>query len=168
MSKRTSPASSAVTGKNLKEAGRAALAKGKLAGQRIAATTKSAGKKAALLVGDLNKDGNVDQKDAKIAGAKAKRVASRVTEEAGALGKAAAKHDMVKDASAGAAIGAAVGIPVPILGPAAGAAIGAIVGVAKNFRTAAKPASEATEKQPKHSTVKSTARWIRKPRASAG
>ena len=145
-------------------AGRTALAMGKSAGQRIASTTKSAAKKAAVLVGDLNKDGNVDHEDAKIASARAKGIASRVTKEAGTLAKAAAKHDMVKDAAAGAAIGAAVGIPVPILGPAAGAAIGAIVGVAKNLRTATKPASEATGKQPKTSTVKSAVRRVRTPR----
>ena len=133
----------------MQDAGRSALVRGKAAGQRIAATTKSAGKKAAMLVGDLNKDRKVDHEDAKIAGAKAKRVASGVKEKAGALAKAAAKHDMVKDAAAGAAIGAAVGIPVPIVGPAAGAAIGAVVGVAKDVRTAAKPKSEATGKQPK-------------------
>ena len=104
---------------------------GKSAGQRIAATTKSAGKKAAVLVGDLNKDCNVDHEDAKIAAARAKRIALRVTEQAGTLAKAAAKHDRVKDAAAGAAIGAAVAIPVPILGPAAG--IGAIARVARTF-----------------------------------
>ena len=170
MSKPASPASSeqpadvngTATSNDLKGAGRTALAMGKSAGRRIAATTKSAGKKAAVLVGDLNKDGNVDHEDATIAAAKAKGIASRVTKEAGTLAKAAAKHDMVRDAAAGAAIGAAVAIPVPIIGPAVGAAIGAIVGVAKNLRSASKPA-EATGKQPKPSTVKSTGRRRRKP-----
>ncbi len=137
------------THNDLKDAGRTALAMGKSAGRRIAAATKSAGKKAAVLVGDLNKDGSVDHEDAKIAAAKTKRTASKIAEEARTLGKAAAKHDMVKDAAAGAAIGAAVAIPVPVIGPVAGAAVGAIVGVARNLRSAAKPASDATGKKPK-------------------
>ncbi len=154
------------TRNDLKDAERTALAMSRSAGRRIAAATKSAGKKAAVLVGDLNKDGSLDHEDAKIAAAKAKSAASKVAEGAGTLAKAAAKHDMVKDAAAGAAIGAAVGIPVPILGPAAGAAIGAIVGVAKNLRSATNPVSETT-KQPKSSTVKSAMRRIRRPRQSA-
>jgi hypothetical protein len=133
-------------------------------GQRIAAAAKSAGKKAALLAGDLNRDGKIDNEDAKIAAAKGKRMASQVAEGAGKLAKAAAKHEMVKDAGAGAAIGAAVGIPVPIIGPAAGAAIGAIVGVAKNLRSTTKPAPETTGKQPKPSAIKSAMGRIRKPR----
>jgi hypothetical protein len=136
-------------------------------GQRFAATAKSAGKKAAVLVGDLNKDGHVDREDAKIAGAHARRVAAKVAKGAGTMAEAAAKHDMVKDAAAGAAIGAAVGIPVPIIGPAAGAAVGAIVGVARNLRSAAKPQPEATAEQSKSSTIKSALRGIRKPRQSA-
>ena len=131
----------------MQDAGRSALVRGKAAGQRIAATTKSAGKKAAMLVGDLNKDGKVDHEDAKIAGAE-DRVASGVKEKAGALAKAAAKHDMVKDAAAGAAIGAAVGIPVPIVGPAAGAAIGAVVGVAKNVGPLPNPSQRPRESNP--------------------
>ena len=122
------------------------------AGRRIAAATKSAGKsvgKAAARVSDLNKDGKVDHEDAKIATAKAKRITSKVADGAGTLAKKAAKHDMVKDAAAGAAIGAAVAIPVPIVGPAVGAAIGAIVGVAKNLRSATKPASDASGKHRK-------------------
>lgn len=128
------------------------------AGRRIAAATKSAGKtvgNAAARVSDLNKDGKVDREDARIATAKAKRITSKVADGAGTLAKKAAKHDMVKDAAAGAAIGAAVAMPVPIVGPAAGAAIGAIVGVAKNMRSARKPAS---------SSVESAGRRNRKPR----
>ena len=105
-------------------------------GQRILAATKSAGKKAALLAGDLNDDGLVDQEDARIAAGKARGAASKVAKGAGKLAKAAAKHDMVKDAAAGAAIGAAVGIPVPVVGPVAGAAVGAIAGVARNLKKA--------------------------------
>ncbi len=129
------------TTNDLRDAERTALAMGKWAGQRIAAATKSAGKKAAALVGDLNKDGSVDHEDAKIAAAKAKRIASKAAEDAGTLAKAAAKHDMIKDAAAGAAIGAAVAMPVPILGPAAGAAIGAIGG---SSRSRKRPASSPT------------------------
>ena len=128
------------------------------AGRRIVAAAKSAGQnvgKAAARVSDLNKDGKVDREDAKIATAKAKRITSKVADGAGKLAKKAAKHDMVKDAAAGAAIGAAVAMPVPIVGPAAGAAIGAIVGVAKNLRSARKPAS---------SSVESAGRRSRKPR----
>ena len=68
------------TSNDSKEAERTALAKGKSAGQRIATATKSAGKKlgeAAVRVGDLNKDGKVDQEDAKIAAARAKRITSK-------------------------------------------------------------------------------------------
>ena len=150
-------------------AGRTALATGRSAGKRIATATKSAGKKlgeAAVLVGDLNKDGKVDHEDAKIATAQAKRITSKVADRAGTLAKEAAKHDMVKDAAAGAAIGAAVAMPVPIIGPAAGAAIGAIVGVAKNLRSAGNPESEAPGKERKSSTVKPAIRRIRKPRQS--
>jgi hypothetical protein len=129
-----------MTGKP-KDARGTALARGKSAAQRIATATKSAGRKlgkAAVLTGDLNKDGKVDQEDAKIAGAKARRITSKAAETAGALARKASKHDMVKDAAAGAAIGAAVGIPVPVIGPVAGATVGAIAGVAKNLRSAGK------------------------------
>jgi len=136
-------------------------------GRRILAATKSAGKKAALLAGDLNDDGHVDQEDARIAAGKARGAASKVAKGAGKLAKAAAKHDMVKDAAAGAAIGAAVGIPVPVIGPAAGAAIGAIVGVAKNLRSAANPVSGSKAKGSKSSTIKSAMTRIRKRRPSA-
>ena len=150
-----------------KDAGRTALAIGKSAGQRIATAAKSAGRKfgdAAARVSDLNKDGKVDQEDAKIVTAKAKRATSEVADKAGRVTKELAKHDMVKDAAAGAAIGAAVGIPVPVVGPAAGAAVGAIVGVAKNLRSTTKPVSTTPGKEPKTSTVKSERRRLRKSR----
>ena len=105
--------------------------------------------KAAVLAGDLNKDGKLDQEDAKIAAAEAKRISSKAADKAGKLVKEAAKHDMVKDAAAGAAIGAAVGIPVPIIGPMAGAAIGAIAGVAKNLKSAANRGTSAPAKKSK-------------------
>lgn len=173
----SSPASSRIpvdvtgsmTSNDVRGGGRTALAIGKSAGQRIATATKSAGKKlgeAAVLVSDLNKDGKVDEEDAKIATAKAKRITSKVSDEAGTLAKKLAKHDMVKDAAAGAAIGAAVAIPVPIIGPAAGAAVGAIVGVAKNWKSATNAVSQAPGKQPKSSAIKSAMKRIRKPRQS--
>jgi hypothetical protein len=149
---------------------RTARAMGKSAGQRIAAATKSAGKKAgkaAARVSDLNKDGKVDREDAKVAGAEAKRITSKVAEGAGTLARKAAKHDMVKDAAAGAAIGAAVAIPVPIVGPAAGAAIGAMVGVTKNLRAAKNPESKAPGKKPESSTANLVMKRIRKPRQSS-
>ena len=156
---------------DLKGAGGGARAMGKAAGKRIATATKSAGKmlgKAAVRVGDRNKDGKVDQEDAKIAGAKAKKITAKVADKGRAFGKEAAKHDMVRDAAAGAAIGAVVALPVPVIGPAAGAAIGAIVGVTKNLRSAPMPASEEPGKKPKSSAVKSALGRIRKPRQSAG
>jgi len=135
----------------------------------IATATKRAGKKvgeAAALVSDLNKDGRVDQEDAKIATAKAKRISSRMADGAGTLARKLAKHDMVKDAAAGAAIGAAVAIPVPIIGPAAGAAVGAIVGVARNMKSTAQVVSEAPGEKPKPSAIKSAMKRIRRPRQS--
>ncbi|MET1081800.1 MAG: hypothetical protein ABWY12_01915 [Burkholderiales bacterium] len=119
---------------------------------------------AAVRVSDQNKDGKVDQEDAKIATAKAKRVTSKVADGAGALAKKAAKHEMVKDAAAGAAIGAAVALPIPVIGPAAGAAVGAIVGVAKNLKSATNRTSEASGKQPASSTAKPVKRRFRKAR----
>jgi len=155
------------TSNDSKDPRRTALEIGKSAGQRIAAASKSAGKKvgrAAASVGDLNKDGKLDQEDAKVATAKAKRITSKVSDGAGALAREVAKHGMVKDAAAGAAIGAAVALPVPIIGPAAGAAIGAIVGVAKNLRSPAKPAAAVPEKQPKPASEKSATGRLRRPR----
>lgn len=87
----------------------------------------------AILVGDLNGDGKVDQEDAKIAAEWAKKNASELGKEVKKIGKEAAQSDMVKDAAAGAAVGAAIAIPVPVIGPLAGAAIGAGLGVYKNI-----------------------------------
>ena len=143
---------------------RTALAKGKSAAKRVAASTVSAGKKAAVRIADRNKDGIVDNEDAKIAGARAKQIGSKAAAGARNVARAAAKNDMVKDAAAGAAIGAVVAMPVPVVGPAAGAAIGAVVGVAKNLRSAGKPASGTTGKESKPSAVKSAMSRIRKPR----
>ena len=87
----------------------------------------------AVLVGDLNGDGKVDEEDARIAAEWAKKTATSIGHEASRLGKEAMRSDLAKDAASGAAIGAVVAIPIPIIGPMAGAAIGAGLGVYKNF-----------------------------------
>jgi len=106
--------------------------------EKIAGAARSTGrfvKDAAVFAGDLNRDGKVDQEDARIAGGKAKKIASATAAGAGKLGKAVLKHDMGKDAAAGAAIGAVVAAPIPVVGPVAGAAVGAIAGMVKNVRS---------------------------------
>ena len=92
-------------------------------------------KDAAVFAGDLNRDGKIDQEDARIAAGKTKKAASATAVGVGKLGKEVLQHDMGKDAAAGAAIGAVVGVPIPIVGPVAGAAVGAIAGVIKNVRS---------------------------------
>ncbi len=87
----------------------------------------------AILVGDLNGDGKVDQEDAKIAAEWAKKNANALGEDAVKLGKEAMRSGMVKDAAAGAVVGAGIAIPVPVIGPLAGAAIGAGLGMYKNI-----------------------------------
>jgi hypothetical protein len=89
--------------------------------------------KTAVLVGDLNGDGKVDEEDAKIAAEWAKRKAVAVGNEAAKLGKEAVKSDLAKDAATGAAVGAAIAVPVPVIGPIAGAAIGAMFGAYRNL-----------------------------------
>lgn len=101
--------------------------------KRFAGKAKDAVASTAVLVGDLNGDGKVDEEDARIAANWAKKTASAIGDEAGRLGKEAMRSDMAKDAATGAAIGAVVAIPVPIIGPMAGAAIGAGLGVYKNL-----------------------------------
>jgi len=101
--------------------------------KRLASAVGGAAERAAVLVGDLNGDGKVDEQDAHIAAKWAKNAATSLGDEAAALGKTALRSDLAKDAATGAAIGAAVAIPVPIIGPLAGAAIGAGLGVYKNF-----------------------------------
>ena len=87
----------------------------------------------AVMVGDLNGDGKVDEEDARIAAEWAKKTASSIGKEAGRLGKEAMHSDLARDVGPCAALGAAVAIPIPIIGPMAGAAVGAGVGVYKNL-----------------------------------
>lgn len=94
---------------------------------------KSTASKAAVLAGDLNGDGKVDEEDARIAAEWAKEKATSIGREASKLGKEAMRSDLAKDAATGAGIGAAVAIPIPVVGPMAGAAIGAGMGVYKNL-----------------------------------
>ena len=101
--------------------------------KNLAEKASNAVSSAAVLVGDLNGDGKVDEEDVRIAAEWAKKKASSISDEVGRLGKEALRSDMAKDAAAGAAVGAAVAVPVPVIGPIAGAAIGAGVGVYKNL-----------------------------------
>ena len=142
----------------------------KTAAEKVAKATKHAGKKigeAAVVVGDLNDDGKIDQEDAKIAAAKAKIFASKAADEAGTLIEKAGKHNMVKDAAAGAAIGALAAMPLPVIGPAAGAAVGAIVGVVKNLKTPAKPASERNPKPRRFSAAAFASKRAKKGSSSS-
>jgi hypothetical protein len=99
----------------------------------FAGKSKDAISKTAVLVGDLNGDGKVDEEDARIAVGWAKKKAASAGNEASKLGKGAMRSDLAKDAATGAGIGAVVAVPVPIIGPLAGAAIGAGMGVYKNL-----------------------------------
>lgn len=101
--------------------------------KEMAAKAKNAASTAAILVGDLNGDGKVDEEDLKIAAEWAKKKANTIGNEASRLSKEALRSEMVKDAAAGAAIGAAIAVPVPVIGPLAGATIGAGLGVYKNI-----------------------------------
>jgi hypothetical protein len=84
-------------------------------------------------MGDLNGDGKVDEKDARIAADWTKKQAVAFGSEAARLGKEAARSDLAKDAATGAAVGAVIAIPVPLIGPAVGAAIGASAGAYRNL-----------------------------------
>ena len=134
---------SAKTNDGPKGSASASGSKRKLAREKIAGAARATGrlvKDAGVFVGDLNRDGKVDQEDARIAAGKAKKVASATAAGAGKLGKKVLQHDMGKDAAAGAAIGAVVAAPIPIVGPVAGAAVGAMAGVVKNVRSRKKKA----------------------------
>ena len=93
----------------------------------------------AVLIGDLNGDGKVDEEDARIAADWTKKTATSLYDEVSQLGKEAIRSDIAKDAASCAVIGAVVAIPVPIIGPIAGAAIGAGLGVYKNFTKKGQP-----------------------------
>jgi hypothetical protein len=132
------PRNSAKTDEGPKGIASASGSKRQFAREKIAGAARSTGKfvkDAGVFVGDLNRDGKVDQEDARIAGRKAKKVASATAAGAGKLGKKVLQHDMGKDAAAGAAIGAVVAAPIPVVGSVAGAAVGAIAGVVKNVRS---------------------------------
>lgn len=95
------------------------------------------GSAAYMAVGDLNGDGVVDEKDWAIVRAAAANTALAVGREAGELGKAVVRHDIVKDAAAGAAVGVLLAIPVPIIGPPTGAALGGAIGMVRGVVGAA-------------------------------
>lgn len=106
----------------------------------LAREVKDAVSSTAVLIGDLNGDGKVDEEDARIAAEWTKKTANSLCDEASKLGKEAIRSDMAKDAASGAVIGAVVAIPVPIIGPIAGSVIGAGLGVYKNFTKKSQPA----------------------------
>ena len=73
-----------------------ASSKRQSAREKIAGAARSTGKivkDAAVFAGDLNRDGKVDQQDARIAAGKAKKVASATAAGAGKLGKKVLQHD---------------------------------------------------------------------------
>jgi hypothetical protein len=111
--------------------------------KKIIVAAKGAGSSAATTVGDLNRDGVVDEKDAQIAASWIRQTAGDVADEAGKLGMEVVRSKMLKDAAAGAAIGAVVAVPVPLVGPIAGATIGAGIGLYKNI-TSEKGVSSST------------------------
>jgi len=103
---------------------------GKVAGAKLTDAARATGegvKKAAVVIGDLNKDGKVDHEDREIAAAKVKEGASTI-------GRWIASHPMIKDAAAGAAIGALAAAALPLIGPVVGAGLGAAVGVLYSFK----------------------------------
>jgi hypothetical protein len=88
---------------------------------------------AAVLVGDLNGDGKVDEQDAKIARDHAAQALSVATNEAGRLAKSVARAPLTKDVATYAAAGAVIAIPIPFVGSAIGAAVGAGLGLWRNM-----------------------------------
>ncbi|MFA7384476.1 MAG: SHOCT domain-containing protein [Desulfurivibrionaceae bacterium] len=110
--------------------------------KNFAGKAKNAISSAAVLVGDLNGDGKVDEEDARIAAEWAKKTATAIGGEANRLGKEAMRSDLAKDVAPCMALGAAVAVPIPFVGPIAGAAVGAGVGVYKNLTKKSQPAPE--------------------------
>jgi hypothetical protein len=118
--------------------------------KQVGNASKNVVTKAAVLMGDLNGDGKVDEEDARIAAEWAKKQAVSLGNEAARLGKETARSDLARDAATGAAVGAAIAIPVPVIGPVAGAAIGATIGAYRNL-TGKSTSSSSTPAKPQDS-----------------
>ena len=114
--------------------------------KKIGSAAKDAVTKAAVLVGDINGDGKVDEEDVRITTEWTKKQAVALGSEAARLGKQAARSDLAKDAATGAAVGAAIAVPVPLIGPAVGAAIGASIGAYRNLTGKGTPSAASAEK----------------------
>lgn len=113
----------------------------------LSANVASIAGQAAVLVGDLNGDGKVDEEDAKIARDHATAALSVATNEAGKLAKSVVRAPLTKDVATYAAVGAAIALPLPIVGPAIGAAVGAALGMWRNMtrhETLASPSPDAS------------------------
>lgn len=82
-------------------------------------------------VADLNGDGRFDTHDLRIAKAAVSKVAVELGGEAVEMGKAAMRHQLVRDAAAGALVGGAVASAVPLVGIPFGAAVGAGIVLAR-------------------------------------
>lgn len=118
--------------------GEAAITGAKAAGTALGVAADSAGNALnalGVLVGDLNGDGKVDFKDAKIAAAKVRDVAGAVVAELGQLGKSALHSKLVQDAAACAVDGGVLAsiIPIPIISTVASATAGAALGTYKSI-----------------------------------
>jgi hypothetical protein len=108
--------------------GRSTGSAAKASANAVANASARVGEKAAAtfhVVGDLNGDGRADVEDFRIAKAAVGKVAVDFGGEALDLGKAAMRHQLVKDAAAGALVGGAVASVVPFVGIPLGAAAGA-------------------------------------------
>lgn len=114
--------------------------------KKIGGAAKDAVTKTAVLMGDLNGDGKVDEEDARLAAEWTKKQANALGSEAVRLGKEAVRSDLAKDAATGAAVGAAIAVPVPLIGPAVGAAIGASIGAYRNLSGKGTSSSVTTNK----------------------
>lgn len=120
---------------------------------KLSANVASMASHATVLVGDLNGDGKVDEKDAKLARDHAAGALFVVSQEAGKLAKAVVRSPLTKDVATYAAVGAAIAIPLPIVGPAIGAAVGAGLGLWRSMTRhegplASSPESSAPPKDP--------------------
>ena len=95
----------------------------------------SATKRTAILLGDVNGDGKVDEEDLKIAVAKGKVVIQSAADEVGAMAKGVARSELVRDVTSAAAVGAVIAVPIPLVGPMAGAVVGGTLGAYKNLKS---------------------------------